>query len=106
MKSKNVEYLKEDYLKISDLLYAIGHYLRLFKIKISPTRVLGIDISSLVKEELRNAEEELKNFKDRNRRIENSPTLQLEEQRLLREVTVLTGVFTTLKQNLESTVAL
>ena len=45
--------IKEDYLKISDLLYAIGHYLRLFKIKISPTIVLGVEISSLVKEELR-----------------------------------------------------
>ncbi len=40
---------------------------------------------------------------DRNRRIENSPALQLEQQRLGREVTVLTGVFTTLKQQLETT---
>jgi tyrosine-protein kinase Etk/Wzc len=40
---------------------------------------------------------------DRNRRIENSPALQLEKQRLGREVTVLTGVFTTLKQQLETT---
>ena len=40
---------------------------------------------------------------DRNRRIENSPALQLEQQRLSREVTVLTGVFTTLKQQLETT---
>ena len=40
---------------------------------------------------------------DRNRRIENSPSLQLEQQRLGREVTVLTGVFTTLKQQLETT---
>ncbi len=40
---------------------------------------------------------------DRNRRIENSPALQLEQQRLGREVTVLTSVFTTLKQQLETT---
>ena len=40
---------------------------------------------------------------DRNRRIENSPALQLAQQRLGREVTVLTGVFTTLKQQLETT---
>ena len=40
---------------------------------------------------------------DRNRRIENSPALQLEQQRLGREVTVLTGVYTTLKQQLETT---
>jgi uncharacterized protein involved in exopolysaccharide biosynthesis len=48
-------------------------------------------------------EEDLKIFMDRNRRIENSPALQLEQQRLGREVTVLTGVFTTLKQQLETT---
>ena len=49
------------------------------------------------------AEEDLKNFMDRNRRIENSPALQLEQQRIGREVTVLTGVYTTLKQQLETT---
>lgn len=53
--------------------------------------------------ELIKAEEDLKVFMDRNRRIENSPALQLAQQRLGREVTVLTGVFTTLKQQLETT---
>ena len=53
--------------------------------------------------ELIKAEELLKDFRDSNRRIENSPALLLEQQRLAREVTVLTGVFTTLKQNLETT---
>ena len=53
--------------------------------------------------ELMELEENLKVFRDRNRRIENSPLLQLEQQRLAREVTVLTGVFTTLKQQLETT---
>ena len=53
--------------------------------------------------ELISAEENLKIFKDRNRRIQNSPALQLEQQRLDREVTVLIGVFTTLKQQLETT---
>ena len=53
--------------------------------------------------ELIAAEEDLKTFMDRNRRIENSPALLLERQRLEREVTVLTGVFTVLKQQLETT---
>jgi uncharacterized protein involved in exopolysaccharide biosynthesis len=53
--------------------------------------------------ELQLAEEKLKVFRDRNRRIENSPALLLEQQRLNREVAVLTGVFTTLKQQLETT---
>jgi len=44
--------IKEDYLKLSDILFAVGHYFKLFKIKIRPTLVLGIDISSLVNEEL------------------------------------------------------
>ena len=55
------------------------------------------------KKELMNAEEGLKTFRDRNRRIENSPALQLGQQRLAREVAVLTGVFTTLKQQFETT---
>ena len=53
--------------------------------------------------DLQNSEESLKIFLDRNRRIENSPALQLEQQRLLREVNVLTSVFTTLKQQQETT---
>ncbi|MBI89837.1 MAG: hypothetical protein CMG60_07105 [Candidatus Marinimicrobia bacterium] len=53
--------------------------------------------------ELIAAEENLKIFRDRNRRIENSPALQLEQQRFEREVAVLTSVFTTLKQQFETT---
>jgi len=52
--------------------------------------------------DLKKAEEALKNFRDRNRRIGNSPALQLEQERLSREVLVLTGVYTTLKQKLET----
>lgn len=56
-----------------------------------------------VEKELTEAEEDLRDFTTRNRRINNSPLLQLEQQRLAREVTVLTGVFTVLKQQLETT---
>jgi len=55
------------------------------------------------KKELEAMEEVLRDFTDRNRRIENSPLLLLEQQRLDREVSVLTGVYTTLKQQLETT---
>ena len=55
------------------------------------------------KKELEVAEEQLKDFRARNRRIENSPLLLLEQERLSREAIVLTGVFTTLKQQLETT---
>ena len=56
-----------------------------------------------IKKELEIAEEVLRDFANSNRRIENSPLLLLEQQRLAREVSVLTGVFTTLKQQLEMT---
>jgi len=55
-----------------------------------------------VGKELNSAEEALKNFRVRNRRMDNSPNLLLGQQRLSREVAVLTGVFTTLKQQLEN----
>ena len=53
--------------------------------------------------ELRVAEETLMDFRDRNRRIENSPSLQLDMDRHSREVGVLIGVYTTRKQQLETT---
>ncbi len=52
--------------------------------------------------ELKDKEEILKDFRDRNRRIQNSPKLLLEQERLSREVMVLNGVFTNLKQQLEN----
>ena len=56
-----------------------------------------------IQKELEGAEENLKVFRDRNRQIGQSPALLLEQQRLTRETSVLTGVFTTLKQQLEMT---
>ena len=52
--------------------------------------------------ELELAEEGLKEFRKRNRSIIESPQLQLEQERLGRDVAVLIGVFTTLKQQLET----
>jgi uncharacterized protein involved in exopolysaccharide biosynthesis len=66
------------------------------------TKQFIIERINNTEKELVTAEEALKVFKDRNRRIENSPALQLQQQRLVREVSVLTGVFTTLKQQLET----
>ena len=73
------------------------------KSKTSETKNFIIERILTTEKELKIAEEELKNFSDRNRRIENSPALLLDQQRLAREVTVLTGVFTTLKQQFETT---
>jgi len=52
--------------------------------------------------ELNKAEDELNTFRTRNRGIQNSPSLKLQEERLSREVNVLTQVFTSLKQQLEN----
>lgn len=54
------------------------------------------------KTELEMAEETLKEFRERNRSILESPQLQLEQERFGRDVAVLIGVFTTLKQQLET----
>ncbi len=51
--------------------------------------------------ELREAEDSLKLFLDANRRIVDSPTLQLEYDRLVREVEVCQEVFITLRQQNE-----
>ena len=48
------------------------------------------------------AEEALKIFREQNRSIFESPQLQLEQERLGRDVAVLISVFTTLKQQLET----
>ena len=48
------------------------------------------------------AEESLKDFREKNRNINSSASLQLEQDRLIREVSVLISVFTSLKQQLET----
>ena len=71
--------------------------------KVRDTRTFIEERILEIGKELNTAEESLKVFRERNRRITNSPSLLLEEERLIREVAVLTGVFTTLKQKLETT---
>lgn len=78
------------------------HQKRYNKTRTAETRRFIEDRISATEVELQAAEEHLKNFRDRNRRIQNSPALQLEQERLSREVSVLIGVFTTLKQQLET----
>ena len=54
-----------------------------------------------VNKQLANAEEVLKVFRERNRSIMESPQLQLEMERLLREVEIQTQVYITLQQQYE-----
>lgn len=74
---------------------------RYFKSQHVKDKRLFIDerISS-VKNELESSETNLKKFKEQNRQI-SSPALQLEQDRLNREVDVQKGIYLTLKQQLE-----
>ena len=80
-----------------------AHQRQYNKNKTSETRQFIEERILKTEKELQAIEEGLKDFRIRNRRIENSPGLQLEQQRLTRKIAVLTGVFTTLKQQLETT---
>lgn len=52
-------------------------------------------------QDLHRSEEELKSFRDRNRRVELSPELQLQAGRFQREVTLQSELFVTLKKQYE-----
>lgn len=56
---------------------------------------------TLAKLELENDEEKLKRFRESNRNVNNSPSLLLAQERLQRDVQIQTGIFLTLKQQLE-----
>jgi len=51
--------------------------------------------------ELESAQEALKEFRERNRQVQYSPALMLEEERLITETEVQKGIFITLKQQYE-----
>ena len=80
-----------------------SHQMNYNKAKTLETKRFILDRISNVEKDLAKREEELKDFRVRNRRIENSPALQLKMARISREVSVITGVYTTLKQQLETT---
>lgn len=54
-----------------------------------------------VEQDLQKAENNLKDFRERNRRVSDSPQLLLEQERLVRDVSIQTAIFTTLKQQYE-----
>ena len=55
------------------------------------------------KVELESAQEDLKEFRERNRQVQYSPALMLEEERLTTETEVHKGIFITLKEQYELT---
>ena len=59
------------------------------------------DRLSTVKGDLKITEEALKSFRENNRNIDNSPSLTLAENRLIREVASISAIYNTLKSQYE-----
>lgn len=54
-----------------------------------------------MQDELKKSEERLKRFREENRRVSDSPGLMLEQERMLRDVSINTALFTELKKQFE-----
>ena len=81
------------YQILNILIEELGLYQQNYnKAKTSKTRKFIEERIKETEKDLVKSEENLKDFMDRNRRIQNSPALQLQRDRLSREVSVLTGV--------------
>lgn len=72
-------------------------------IKAKEQRIFIEDRLREVKEELKRAEERLKYFREKNRRIVDSPMLLLEQERLIRDVELQNTIFVELKKQYEKT---
>ena len=79
------------------LEFTIEEYLKSAK---TERKFIG-DRQKEVEVQLIDAEDALKNFREKNRNILNSPQLQLEKERLIREVEIKTQVYITLQQQNE-----
>jgi capsule polysaccharide export protein KpsE/RkpR len=91
---------------VVDICFGIFHELDKIQkqISLSRTKDKNIYISErllTVKEDLRATEEVLKKFRENNRDINNSPSLTLAENRLIREVASVSSIYNTLKSQYE-----
>jgi uncharacterized protein involved in exopolysaccharide biosynthesis len=96
----------EEQQLVADVLNAIVRevdgFMRLKRINTASEQVRWISARLTdVEKELRAAEEELRRFTERNRRVSDSPELTLQQQRLLREVTVKSTITIELKKQFE-----
>ena len=84
------------------LLTELDKFQRKFKKHNTNETIIYIEQKiAYAKLELENSEEKLKHFRDRNRNINNSPSLLLTHERLQRDVEIQKGIYLTLKQQLE-----
>ena len=85
-------------LKVLDQLIELN---RFFKSQNVSNRIKFIQSRiALVEKDLENSEQILKKFREQNRQV-SSPALQLEQERISRDVDIQKGIFLTLKQQLE-----
>jgi len=90
----------------ADVLNAIigelDSFMRTKRMTSASEQVKWIDLRmKQVQQDLRGAEEMLKDFRERNRRVSDSPDLLLQQQRLMRSVEVNSAVFVELKKQYE-----
>ena len=85
-------------VKVLDELQKLNRYFKIQnvseRIQFIQSRIKGVS------EDLENSEQRLKIFREQNRQV-SSPALQLEQERLSRDVDIQKGIFLTLKQQLE-----
>ena len=87
---------------LNGLVAEVDQFMRLKRINTATEQVRWITSRlAEVEKELRTAEDNLKTFMERNRRVNDSPQLTLEQQRLLREVTVKSTIAIELKKQYE-----
>jgi tyrosine-protein kinase Etk/Wzc len=87
---------------LNGLVAEVDEFMRLKRINTATEQVRWITARLQgVEKELRAAEDDLKTFMERNRRVTDSPQLTLEQQRLLREVTVKSTIVIELKKQYE-----
>jgi uncharacterized protein involved in exopolysaccharide biosynthesis len=87
---------------LNAVILALDKFMRTKKTTNAYEQVTWIDVRlHQVSDSLRIAEERVKNFREKNRRLADSPLLMMEQDRLLRSVQVSSTVFVELKKQYE-----
>ncbi len=87
---------------LNSLVGELDHFMRSERITNASERVEWLEMRlTEVKDSLRTAEDTLRDFRTRNRRVADSPQLLLEQGRLLRDVEVNSTLFIELKKQFE-----
>ena len=87
---------------LNAIIVELDSFMRSKRVTSASEQVRWIDVRMRqVQQELRSAEETLKDFRERNRRVADSPDLLLQQSRLMRNVEVSSTVFVELKKQFE-----